>query len=143
LPHESDISAIREQVFRDAENNFQEIINKEPIPRVFFVTLPTGLGKTLIGFNLANILRNKIISEQSLYYRIVYALPFINIIDQNAQTIEKILKMQGGEVNTDLLLKHHHLSEISYKTEEKSYDTGAADILMKTWQSNIIVTTFV
>jgi len=144
LPHEGDISAIRDQVFRDTENNFQEIINKEPIPRVFFVTLPTGLGKTLIGFNLANILRNKIISEQSIYYRIVYALPFINIIDQNAQTIEKILKMQfGEEINTDLLLKHHHLSEIYYKTEEKSYDTGVADILMDTWQSNIIVTTFV
>jgi CRISPR-associated endonuclease/helicase Cas3 len=71
LPHESDISTIREQVFRDAERNLQKIINKEPIPRVFFVTLPTGLGKTLIGFNLANILRNKIISEQGLYYRIV------------------------------------------------------------------------
>jgi CRISPR-associated endonuclease/helicase Cas3 len=143
LPRESDISTIREQVFRDAERNFQEIINKEPIPRVFFVTLPTGLGKTLIGFNLANILRNKIISEQSIYYRIIYALPFINIIDQNAQTIEDILRMQFREINTDLLLKHHHLSEISYKTEEKFYDTGAADILMETWQSNIIVTTFV
>ena len=143
LPHEDDISTIREQVFQDAENNFQEIINKEPIPRVFFVTLPTGLGKTLIGFNLANILRNQIISKQDLYYRIIYALPFINIIDQNAQTIEDILRMQFGEINTDLLLKHHHLSEISYKTEEKSYDTGVADILMDTWQSNIIVTTFV
>jgi len=143
LPHESDISTIREQVFQDAENNFRMIISQQPIPRVFFVTLPTGLGKTVIGFNLANILRNKLHEEQNIPYRIIYALPFINIIDQNAQTIEKILKMQFEEVNTDLLLKHHHLSEISYKTEEKSYDTGASDILIETWQSNIIVTTFV
>jgi CRISPR-associated endonuclease/helicase Cas3 len=143
LPHESDISTIREQVFQDAEKNFSLLVSQQPIPRVFFVTLPTGLGKTLIGFNLANILRNKILTKQSIPYRIIYALPFINIIDQNAQTIEKILKMQFGEVNTDLLLKNHHLSEISYKTEEKSYDTGVADILIETWQSNIIVTTFV
>jgi len=143
LPHGSDISTIRERVFQNAENNFLSLISQQPVPRVFFVTLPTGLGKTVIGFNLANILRSKILTEQNFPYRIIYALPFINIIDQNAQTIEKILKMQFGEVNTDLLLKHHHLSEISYKTDEKSYDVDASDILIETWQSNIIVTTFV
>jgi len=44
---------------------------------------------------------------------------------------------------SDVLLKHHHLSEPLYKYEEEEIDTAKSNFLIETWNSNVVVTTFV
>ena len=46
-------------------------------------------------------------------------------------------------MDTDLLLKHHHLSDLYYKKDENEFEPDEAKILIEGWNSEIIVTTFV
>ncbi|MGC8576151.1 MAG: CRISPR-associated helicase Cas3' [Caldisericum sp.] len=140
----SNLSLLRESAFEEVEKNFLELLKGNNLSHLFYITLPTGLGKTLIGFNIANILRNHLNKNQSKTFRIIYSLPFINIIEQNAMVFESVLKGElNNNITTDILLKHHHLSELSYTTEEDKYDVDASEILIENWESNIIITTFV
>ncbi|NLZ52788.1 MAG: CRISPR-associated helicase Cas3', partial [Thermoanaerobacteraceae bacterium] len=88
-------------------------------------------------------LRSKIYSKKGYMPRIIYSLPFLSIIEQNAEQFELVLNEVGFNVDTDLLLKHHHLSEIYYKMEENEFEPDEAKILIEGWNSEIIVTTFV
>lgn len=111
--------------------------------RVYSINLPTGLGKTFTSFAFALKTREEIRDKKGYAPRIIYSLPFLSIIEQNAKEIENILRAGGFKVSTDLLLKHHHLSEIYYKQEENEFEKDEAKILIEGWNSEIIVTTFV
>lgn len=77
--------------------------------------------------------------------KIIYSLPFLSIIDQNFEVFEDVFKkVQGYTPTTDILLKHHHLSDIFYETKENAdYDTSESLLLIEGWNSEIIVTTFI
>jgi len=66
--------------------------------------------------------------------RIIYSLPFLSIIDQNAEVFSEVLAgIEGiswkdlfdmeeedrsrrlGEISSDLILKHHHLADVVYR----------------------------
>jgi CRISPR-associated endonuclease/helicase Cas3 len=109
--------------------------------KIFSITAPTGYGKTLAGFNFALKLRDRLLS-QGLNSRIIYVAPFLSIIDQNIEVIRQALKINQKQSN--LLLAHHHLAEMSYKTEEDdSFNTLESELLIEGWNSEIIVTTFI
>lgn len=111
--------------------------------RIYSLNLPTGLGKTLTSLSFALRLREAIKSQNNANPRIVYALPFLSIIDQNAQVFESVIRANNIEPDTNILLKHHHLSEIFYKKEENEFETDEAKILIEGWNAEIIVTTFI
>jgi CRISPR-associated endonuclease/helicase Cas3 len=68
----------------------------------------------------------------------------MSIIDQNYDVIATVLSTQSRTpLTTDLLLKHHHLSDISYSTNDDEYDEDAAQLMIEGWQSEFIITTFV
>lgn len=127
------------------EKAYQEVLEKDLNlgSRLISINLPTGLGKTLTALAFALKLRKEILSERGYIPRIIYCLPFLSIIEQNAEQIEKVLRENGFEVDTSLLLKHHHLSEVYYKKEEIEFEPDHAKILIEGWNSEIIVTTFV
>jgi len=109
--------------------------------KIFSITAPTGYGKTLAGLNFALKLRDRLLS-QGLNSRIIYVAPFLSIIDQNIEVIRQALKINQKQSN--LLLAHHHLAEMSYKTEEDdSFNTLDSELLIEGWNSEIIVTTFI
>lgn len=103
----------------------------------YSITLPTGLGKTLTSLGaslklqeLANLKGGKII----------IAIPFTSIIDQNYEVYNEVFK----NPENDLLLKHHHLAEPTYKGGEDSVrNSEESQYLIETWQSSVVVTTFV
>ena len=64
--------------------------------RVFSLTAPTGSGKTLTFFLFANMLRHGIYQETKRRARIIYVLPFLSIIDQNAKVIQEALELKHG-----------------------------------------------
>jgi CRISPR-associated endonuclease/helicase Cas3 len=46
-------------------------------------------------------------------------------------------------MDSAILLKHHHLAEPVYKIDETSLSPGKSQFLIETWDSQIVVTTFV
>jgi len=114
--------------------------------RLFTLTAPTGSGKTLTVFSAALKLRKRIENKLNYKPRIIYALPFINIIEQNYAIIKNVLKNglpDFKENETQYLLKHHHLADISYKTKGTEKPLDEALLLTESWEAEIVVTTFV
>lgn len=132
------INKLREQAYKEV---LEHRINLNQ--RLYSINLPTGLGKTYASLAFALKLRSLLYNQNGIKMRIIYALPFLSIIEQNASEIEKILKHSSITTDTNIILKHHHLSEIYYKNDEQEYDTDEAKILIEGWNSEIIITTFV
>jgi len=137
---------IRKSYINDLrEKGYKEVLDHELDldERIYSINLPTGLGKTFTSLAFSLKLRNKIKTKKDNTLRIIYSLPFLSIIEQNADQFEKVLKAGGFNVDTNLLLKHHHLSEVYYKKDENEFEPDEAKILIEGWNSEIIVTTFV
>ena len=106
--------AILQQCFSAAETD-----------RTFFsLTVPTGGGKTLasLGFALKHALK---FGKK----RIIYAIPFTSIIEQNANVFRKAL-------GDDVVLEHHSNLEVK---EDK--ETAKTRLATENWDAPLIVTT--
>ncbi|MGH7799630.1 MAG: CRISPR-associated helicase Cas3' [Thermodesulfobacteriota bacterium] len=135
-----DIDSLREEAFEEVLQN--EINLNE---RIYSINLPTGLGKTLTSLAFALKLREKVRREKGYTPRIIYSLPFLSVIDQNFSVFEDVLRENGIEPLSPILLKHHHLSEVNYnlKEGEEDFEVDASNILIEGWNSEIVVTTFI
>ncbi|MGB9840642.1 CRISPR-associated helicase Cas3' [Thermovenabulum sp.] len=132
------INSLREEAFNDVLNNEMDLNNK-----IYSINLPTGMGKTLTSLAFAFKLRKKYFDRYGVKPRIIYALPFLSIIEQNGKIIEELLITNSIHPYSDIFLKHHHLTEISYITEKEEYEGDKAEFLIESWDSQIIITTFV
>lgn len=143
----SSINRIRNEIRKTVLKNIRN--HKNINQRVFTLTAPTGTGKTLTSFSAALLLRKKIKKEMGLKYgpRIIYSLPFTSIIDQNFDVFDKVLsRIKDFKENESVyLLKHHYLSDIFYKTKDinKEKDIDKSLALIESWESEVIVTTFI
>lgn len=131
---ESEINKLKNEAFFSSVKHLGKVFNKHQ--HIYSVTLPTGLGKTITAFNIADKMRKLTGFENA---KIVINIPFTSIIDQNFEVYADILKTK----DTDVLLKHHHLAEPVYKTTENVSDYFQSKFLIETWQSDTVVTTFV
>ncbi|WP_321996979.1 CRISPR-associated helicase Cas3' [Draconibacterium orientale] len=130
----SEINKLKNEAFYSSLEQLEKVFNKNQ--HIYSVTLPTGLGKTITAFNIADKMRKLAGFENS---KIIINIPFTSIIDQNFEVYADILNTH----DTDVLLKHHHLAEPVYKTSEKVSDFFQSKFLIETWQSDTVVTTFV
>ncbi len=136
---DNQINALREDAYNEIiKNRVIDLSQKK-----YSIHLPTGLGKTFASLSLALKLRKQIEKEKGYIPRIIYSLPFMSIIDQNAEVFEKVLRSASISIDTSILLKHHHLAEVSYSQDESDYSVDDARILIEGWNSELIVTTFV
>mgnify|MGYP001159250719 FL=1 len=141
--NENEINILREKAFQEIMQNDIDTNQK-----IYSINLPTGLGKTITSFSFALKLREIIKKEKGYSPRIIYSLPFLSIIDQNSAILEDILRKAKITPSSNLLLKHHHLSNINYRIStnnqvEEEFEYNASKILTESWNSEIIVTTFV
>lgn len=137
------ISRTRNQAFNEIVANIRSLDLNE---RMLSITLPTGLGKTLAGFAASVQIRKRAQEELGYSPRIIYALPFLSIIDQNQHVLEEVLSQGDGSVPSNLLLVQHHLADMSYRLdtdEEETVDLKTSIFLTEGWHSEIILTTFV
>ncbi len=136
------INVIRNEIYEETISRLDEIdLDKR---KIFSLNVPTGSGKTLTSFSFALKLRSRIEEEKKYSPRIIYSLPFLSIIEQNYEVINEVLENPPS----DILLKHHYLSEIFYTSSDDEYDGNEADVsqnvlLIEGWNSEVIVTTFV
>ena len=95
---------------------------------VYRLNLPTGSGKTLSGLRFA--LAHAISSGKK---RILYAAPFLSILDQNGKVIREALDNDG-------IVLEHHSNVVPDDTDEirKRYAFFA-----ETWNAPVIITTLV
>lgn len=144
----TEVDIIREKAYNEviAKVNDVDLIHE----RIFSINLPTGCGKTLIGLSFSLKLRERIKASFGFTPKIIYSLPFLSIIDQNAEIIEEILKFkykEYEEIPSNLLLTHHHLANIEYKEikngELSIEELNRSLLLTEGWHSEIVITTFV
>jgi len=135
---ESPVNILREKAYFETLNHNIDLNKK-----IYSLNLPTGLGKTLTSFSFALKLKETIKLKKGLEPRIIYALPFLSIIDQNSEVFESVIKANNIEPDMSILLKHHHLSEVFYKKDDSEFESDEAKILIEGWNSEIIVTTFI
>jgi len=132
----SPLNKMRQIAYEEATNKKIDLSRK-----IYSLNLPTGMGKTLIGLSFALKLKDKL-KQNDIMPRIVYALPFLSIIDQNSNIFEEVIKSNGISADSKLLLRHHHLSDVYYKIDEDELEPDKAEILIEGWNSEIIITTF-
>ncbi|NMG82837.1 MAG: CRISPR-associated helicase Cas3' [Methanosarcinales archaeon] len=136
------MNKMRNEIYEDVLKNVKNInLEKD---KILSLNVPTGTGKTLTSLSFALKLRKLIEDEKGYQSRIIYSLPFLSIIDQNYDVFNDVL----DSPSTDILLKHHHLSDTAYTTRENEFESTDNDIgkdllLIEGWNSEIIVTTFI
>lgn len=111
----------------------EEIINK----RIFTLTGPTGIGKTLASLQAASYISSRLLDiGTSQIPRIITAIPFINIIEQNLSDYQAIC---GEDIK---LLAHYHLGQMESTDSE---DTPLEKVLLEAeaWEADMVMTTFV
>lgn len=105
---------------------------------IYTLSSSTGSGKTLASLRFG--LRH---SKQYHKKHIIYVLPYITIIEQNASTIREILNGEATDSH-NILEYHSNVSqEIRDKSKEKEEQTNIFDLAEDSWDSPIIVTTMV
>ena len=140
IQKQSKINEMRQKAFHEVE----EKLNNLGENRIYTLTLPTGMGKTLNSLNFAFKLKDKLEKEENKKYKVIYALPFMSIIDQTVEVIENIFKSNGISLDTQFLLKSHHLAETEWKEGENILDNiQQSKMLIDGWNSQVIVTTFI
>ncbi len=132
-----EIDRQKNKAYFEGLKNLETVFDIEQ--HLYSITLPTGLGKTITSLAIAMKMK-ELLSEYQQQAKIIITIPFTSIIDQNYQVFEDIFH----KPTSDILLKHHHLSDPIYKMDDDDMtDLKKSKFLIETWQSEIVVTTFV
>lgn len=96
-------------------------------PGFFTLTVPTGGGKTLssLAFALDHALQH---NKQ----RIIYAIPYTSIIEQNAEVFRQVFHPLGDEV----VIEHHSNLDVKENKEDHANRLAAEN-----WDASLVVTT--
>ena len=118
----SHVNKLRQSVLADCQaKTVQE-------PGFFTLTVPTGGGKTFssMAFALDHAVTHGL-------RRVIYAIPFTSIIEQNAQVFSSVL----GQEN---ILEHHCNYMDKAEPEERGYDRWRG-LAAENWDAPVVVTT--
>jgi CRISPR-associated endonuclease/helicase Cas3 len=109
--------------------------------RIFTITAPTGIGKTLASLECALYLQERIRHMEGYTPRIIVAIPFINIIEQTRKDYEHVF---GGDAR---VLVHHRLADLSIAQNKVEHSEELPMeqrlILTESWEADVVLTTFV
>lgn len=113
-------------------------LNKQ---KIFTLTAPTGVGKTLTALDFSIKLRERVSELNNS--QIIYALPFINIIEQGYDEYQKVLgdscKIFAHYQYADVFGENKRKDKSGY--DEKAYHQKLMGL--DTWQCDIVITSFV
>lgn len=139
---ESIMNKVRNDIYDEVTEGIEKLdLNN----KIYSISVPTGSGKTLTSLSFALKLKARLKEEKRIKAKIIYSLPFLSIIDQNYDVFEDVFNIvETANPSEDVLLKHHHLADIFYRTRDDEEFEGLKSLfLIEGWNSEIIVTTFV
>lgn len=120
-------------------------VNSFPLSeRIHSITLPTGLGKTLLSASWVLKLRKRIERENGFTPKIIVSLPFLSIIEQT----DKVYKDFFGELyekrQDRLYMPRYSIADFEYKdgVDDKERSDNSVDFFLNIWNSEIVVSTF-
>lgn len=96
-------------------------------PGIYTLTVPTGGGKTLASLSFA--LRHAAANNMD---RVIYAIPFTSIVEQNAQVFRSVL-------GDDNVLEHH--SNYDFDAVDNDERRLAERLAVQNWDAPLVVTT--
>jgi CRISPR-associated endonuclease/helicase Cas3 len=136
------MAKLRRELYLEVMKVLDQKLRGSEIPRIMIITAPTGSGKTLLALSAALKLREKIFKDTGQRARIIYVLPYINIIEQTYDVFSDVLGAIGlPKDDIKVLLKHHHLYVPKDDGGEESLEEKL--MLVESWESEVVVTTFV
>lgn len=135
----SELDALRTQIREEAVVNIKKEISKGK--RVFTLTAPTGAGKTFTLLSLASAIQNQLSNKS-----ILYALPFLSIIEQVGSIIKDDLYCDLLSVSSKA--KNEQVDNLIEKLdiipEESDFkELLKQDFIQLTFDHPLILTTFV
>jgi len=105
-------------------------IEKSSLPKgMFSLKVPTGGGKTLSSLEFA--IRHAICHNMD---RVIYAIPYTSIIEQNAQVFREAL----GE---EFVLEHHSNFLFDRDEDDSNYEDNPLRLAAEDWNIPVVVTT--
>lgn len=114
------------------ERAWQEIQEGIRDPQAAFrLTLPTGLGKTLMGLYLSGVMQ-----DQNTPRTVVYALPYLSIIEQTVDVARRVF----GKTDVSVI-QHHSLSFPETQSDDEP-NFEKARFALEDWDADLVVTTF-
>ena len=110
--------------------------------KIFTLTAPTGIGKTMTALDFALKLKTKLKTKTGIESRILYALPFINIIEQALSEYKFTLS------NEIKIIGHYQYADVFGKNDKQISDDIEQNYNQKlmtvdTWQGDVVITSFV
>lgn len=108
------------------------------------LTLPTGVGKTLLAASWALHLRQGMAAAAGgIAPKIIVVLPYLSIIDQTEQEYRALLGLSNTEkAQSEYLMTSHSLSQREYELEGQALGRGYTEFFIDSWRSAIVLTTF-
>ncbi|MDR7665201.1 CRISPR-associated helicase Cas3' [Methanosarcina sp. Z-7115] len=112
--------------------------------RIHSITLPTGLGKTLLSASWALKLRDRINTESGFLPKIIVSLPFLSIIEQTDKIYKEFLAELYQKHQSKLYMPRYSIADFEYKNgiDNKELSDNSIDFFLNVWNSEIIVSTF-
>jgi CRISPR-associated endonuclease/helicase Cas3 len=136
-------ASINEERKRAYDSTIKEMDSISPDERIHSITLPTGLGKTLLAASWAIKLRARL-QKTGVTPKIIVSLPFLSIIEQTDDVYKKVFKELYEERADRLYTTCYSIADFKYKDgldrEERS--DNSMDFFLSIWNSEVIVTTF-
>lgn len=140
LNHEASINEQRKSAY---DSTIKDMDRISPDERIHSITLPTGLGKTLLSASWTIKLRARL-QKTGVIPKIIVSLPFLSIIEQTDDVYKKVFKELYEERADRLYATCYSIADFEYKDgldrEERS--DNSVDFFLSIWNSEVIVTTF-
>lgn len=107
--------------------------------RIYTLTAPTGIGKTLASLQAALAMQERVARLEGYTPRIITAIPFINIIEQNKDVYKEVL------TDLEIMVQHRYadLNATGAGKSEEGLPLYQKNLLVESWEGDVILTTFV
>jgi len=112
--------------------------------RIHSITLPTGLGKTLLSASWVLKLRKRIERENGFTPKIIVSLPFLSIIEQTDKVYKDFLGELYEKHQDRVYMPRYSIADFKYKdgVDDKERSDNSVDFFLNIWNSEIVVSTF-